>query len=991
MALAAPAFPRLARGRAGKRLAASRLLGPVVARLQEAEPAIVHDASVLARAGACQLGIMLLDAGTVWVLLLALGTSSPVLPTVATYALAAIFRTLGILPGGLGTFDGALVLGLAASGVPVATGLSATLLFRGLSFWLPMLPGWWAAKMPGAAAARDTAPAGAIACSWTAAQAFDRLGSAPGGLSAAEAAGRIERVGPNRLTPARRLSRLGAVLRQLRNPLQLVLLVAAAASAIVHEWIDAGIVLAIVTMSNVVSASREYSSDRAARRLRERLETRVRVLRDGVAAEVGATTLVPGDVLLLSAGSLVPADALLLESVDLFVNEAVLTGESFPVQKTVGVVATGAPLTERSNCVFAGTNVRSGTARAIVVATGEATEIAAISAHLRAPPPETGFERGARRFGYLLTRTMMVMVLLVLAANVALGRPLLETLLFAVALAVGLSPELLPAILAVNLARGARALARDGVLVRHLPAIENLGSMDLLCTDKTGTLTEGSPVVEGAYDADGAPSSRVLELAALNAALQTGLANPMDEAILEARNPDLSGVTKLAEVPYDFLRKRMSVFLRDGAGVRMVTKGAFVPTLQACLRRADGLPLDAARRADLLRRFDEWGSRGYRVLAIAGRSLPGQGGFTRDDEVDLEFEGFVTFHDPPKAGVAAAIAGLGRLGVSIKLISGDAQAVARNVAAQVGMPSAAVMTGAELAAIHEDALPQAAERVDLFVEVDPNQKERIIQALRRAGHVVGFLGDGVNDAPAMHAADTGLSVDKAVDVAREAADFVLLEQDLEVIARGIAEGRRTFANTLKYILTTMSANLGNMISMAVASLFLPFLPLLAGQILLNNFLSDLPAVGLADDNVDPEMVARPREWDMSLLRKFMIEFGLLSTVFDFLTFGVLLIGFGVGAALFRTGWFVESLLTELAVALVVRTRRPFLKSRPGTVLIVATLATAAVALALPYLPVAGVFGFVAIPPALLAALVGITLLYVMTTEFAKSRFHAATW
>jgi len=572
-------------------------------------------------------------------------------------------------------------------------------------------------------------------------------------------------------------------------------------------------------------------------------------------------------------------------------------------------------------------------------------------------------------------------------AHVLRGRPPVETLLFSIALAVGLSPELLPAILSINLARGAQLMAQHGVLVRHLNAIENLGSMDILCTDKTGTLTEGVVQVQGAYDPRGAPAEDVLELAATNAALETGLPSPLDDSILAARKPDLSRVTKRAEIPFDFVRKRVSIVVAGADGTVIVTKGAFQNVLDACTGLAGGSPLDDATRAELQRRVDEWSREGVRVLGLASRRLEDKPGYERSDERDLMFAGFVTFLDRPKPGVSQALSALAGLGVSVKLITGDNRLVAQHVAGMVGLDAPRVLTGAQLDALNDEALWHAAEQTQLFAEVDPRQKERILRALQKTGHVVGFLGDGVNDAPSMHAADTSLSVDQAVDVAKDAADFVLLSRDLDVIRRGIEEGRRTFANTLKYLLTTTSANLGNMVSMAAASLFLPFLPLLAGQILLNNFLSDIPAIGMADDNVDPEMVSRPERWKIGFIGRFMTEFGLLSSLFDWLTFAVLLFVFRATPERFRTGWFVESLLTELVVALIVRTRRPFLKSRPGNVLLALTVALVPIALVIPYLPHAAVLGFVPLPPHLLGALVLVTVAYAGSAELLKAWFY----
>ena len=813
------------------------------------------------------------------------------------------------------------------------------------------------------------------------------LQSGPEGLSGARAADRLREYGPNELRKRRRLSRLDVLVRQLQSPLLLLLVFAAAASAVTGDWLDAGIVSSIVAATVGIGYSREYSAQAAAAALSSRLRVRTSVLRDGRTEAAPIEELVPGDVVLLSAGSLVPADAVILEATDFFVSEAVLTGESFPVRKAPGAVPKSAELGERTNCVFLGTNVRSGTARCLVVETGPATEFGGIAHRLTLRPPETEFDRGIRRFGYLLMSAMLIMVLLVFVVHVFGGRPAIETLLFSVALAVGLSPELLPAILSVNLARGAQMMSRRGVLVRRLSAIENLGSMDVLCTDKTGTLTEGVVQLEGAYDSDGNPSPEVLDLGACNAAYETGVGSPLDEAITNARRPDPVRVRKLGEIPFDFVRKRVTVVVRSPEGARLITKGAFLQVLEICTRFRDETVLDEAALAQLSHRYEEWTRRGIRVLALAARPIDEKPLYGREDERDMTFMGFLTFLDRPKEGVAEAIAELAALGVSVKLITGDSRLVAQHLASLVGMGADRVLTGQQLDELHDEALWLAAEKTDLFVEVDPNQKERIILSLKKMGHVVGFLGDGVNDAPAMHAADTSLSVEQAVDVAREAADFVLLERGLGVIRRGIEEGRKTFANTLKYVLITTSANLGNMVSMAAASLFLPFLPLTAGQILLNNFLSDIPAVGLADDSVDPELVNRPRRWDIRFIGRYMVEFGFLSSLFDFLTFGALLGIFRAAEGTFRTGWFVASLLTELVVALVMRTQRPFFRSRPSRLLLVLTVSLIAFAFAIPYLPFAGVFGFVPLPGALLATVSLITVLYVAATELQKRWFY----
>ncbi len=530
-------------------------------------------------------------------------------------------------------------------------------------------------------------------------------------------------------------------------------------------------------------------------------------------------------------------------------------------------------------------------------------------------------------------------------------------------------------------------MAGQGVLVRRLEAIENLGSMDVLCTDKTGTLTEGVIELAGAFDAEGVASPAVLAAAATNAALETGLANPLDDAILASHPVDPATLEKLGEVPFDFVRRRVSVVHLAGGAATLIAKGAVNEMLEACTRTASGTALDAEGIAAIRARVEGWYGQGIRVLAVASRPVASQEGYTRDDECELTLLGFVTFLDRPRPGAGEAVAALRKLGVQLKLITGDHRDVGRHVAGLVGMPVERVLTGEALAELSEEALWHEAPRTQLFAEVDPAQKERIIGALRRSGHVVGFLGDGVNDAPAMFAADTSLSVDSAVDVAREAADFVLLERDLDVIRRGIEEGRRTFANTLKYVQMTTSANLGNMLSMALASLVLPFLPLLPGQVLLNNFLSDIPAVGLASDAVDPEMVDRPRRWEIREIGRFMVQFGLLSALFDAMTFALLLAVYHATPDEFRSGWFVESLLTELVIALVVRTRRPFYRSRPGRVLWMTTAVLVPVACAIPWLPGMEVFGFVPLPAGVIAVVAGVTAAYVLATEVQKRVFY----
>ena len=823
------------------------------------------------------------------------------------------------------------------------------------------------------------------------------LGSGPAGLSAGEAERRLAATGPNAVEEGRRLGALRLLLRQFESPLVLILAFAAAVSLVLQQWVDASIILAIVFGSALLGFFQEYRASVAVARLKARLALTCRVVRDGAEVEAPVTAIVPGDVVLLSAGNLIPADGLVLDAEDFLVSEASMTGESFPVEKSPGTVAADVPLSARTNAVYLGSSVRSGTARVLVVRTGARTAFGAIAERLKARPAETDFVRGVRGFGYLLVRVMVVIVLFVLTANVALDRPAIESLLFAVALAVGLSPELLPAIISVTLSNGARIMSGRGVIVRRLDAIENLGSMDVLCTDKTGTLTTGEVVLDDAADPRGRASSDVRRLAFLNAAFESGIENPLDQAIVAAGNGlglSTAGYAKVDEIPYDFLRRRLTIVVApDETPGRhlVVTKGAFENVLGVCATvEADGgeVPLDEARRAGLAAFCAARGQEGYRVLAVASRDVEARPRYGRDDERDMVFRGFLFFRDPPKPDAAQTLAALAARGIRVKVISGDNRNVTAHVARAVGLDASAMLTGAELATMRDEALWHRAPRTDLFVEIDPQQKERIVRALQRTGHCVGYLGDGINDAPALHAADVGISVDGAVDVARESADVILLERDLDVLRTGVEEGRRTFANTIKYISITTSANFGNMVSMALATPLLPFLPLAAKQILFNNFLSDLPSMAVSTDAVDAEAVARPQRWDLAEIRRFMILFGLVSSVFDLLTFALLVLVFHAGEATFQTMWFTISLLTELVVVLVLRTRRPALRSRPSLLLLGSTAAVFALAFLLPYVePLAAVFGFVPLSAGELVAIVAIIVGYVAANELAKTWFY----
>jgi len=816
------------------------------------------------------------------------------------------------------------------------------------------------------------------------------LDSRPSGLSAAVAQARLQEFGPNALEIKKRASGLELFLSQFKSPIVLMLLFATGVSALVKDWADVSIILAIILMSALLSFAQEYHASTAVEKLRAQVTISCAVLRDGSARSIPAEEAVPGDVVLLSAGTLIPADGVVLDANDLFVSQAVLTGETFPVEKHAGRVAAEAALAERTNCLFMGTSVRSGTGRCLIVQTGAATAYGRIAGRLARRAPETEFERGIRQFGYLLSEVMLLLVLAVFAINVFFNQPVIDSLLFSLALAVGLTPQLLPAIININLSRGSLAMAASGVIVRRMASLENFGSMDVLCTDKTGTLTEGVARLVAVLDARGEDAPEVLRYAYLNARFQTGLANPLDEAILSHDAPPLGGATRVDEIPYDFVRKRLGIVVQEGDERRLIVKGALDHVIEVCAQvRQDGAAvlLDEERRARIQERYIAASAEGYRVLGVATRTLPPRPGYTRADEQDLVFEGLLLFSDPPKPGVSDTIADLARLGVGLKIITGDNRLVALHTAREVGLELSGVVTGHEMHGVRDDALWHTVDRANLFVDVDPDQKESIIRALRRAGHVVGYMGDGINDAPALHAADVGISVEKATDVLKEAADIVLLRKELAVLHQGIVQGRTTFANTLKYIFMATSANFGNMFSVAGASLFLPFLPMLPKQILLLNFLTDLPEMTIAGDRVDPEWVQRPHRFDIRYIRHFMFVFGLLSSVFDYLTFAVFLWFLHADPPQFRTGWFVESVVSAAVVVFAVRTRLPFMRSRPSRAMLGVTAAVVLFTVAIPISPLAAPLGFEAPPPIYLLAVLFIVAAYFAFAEIAKRAFY----
>ena len=813
------------------------------------------------------------------------------------------------------------------------------------------------------------------------------LGTSQEGLSVADAAQRLEHFGPNRLREDDGTHPLAVLFRQFRSPMVLILLVAAALSFFLGETDEAVIVAVIVLASTGLGFYQEFRAGNAVAELRKRIAVTSTILRGGAWVDRPAADIVPGDVLQLRAGSLISADAVLLNASALHVDEAALTGESFPVVKSVALPSDKlAPV----NLVHMGTSVRSGEGRAVVVATGATTEFGSIATSVGRIEPETSFARGTRRFGLLMTQVMFVLVTVVLAANVMLGRPVIDSLLFAAALAVGITPELLPAIVTVTLSQGAKRLTEQGVLVRRLVAIENLGSMDVLCTDKTGTLTVGEVHLTSAVDASGKESADVLRWAVLNAALQTAMPNPLDSAVLTRKGDvDISAYSKRGEVPYDFERKRLSVAVTDAGITTLACKGAVASVLAVCTRIAiDGTAqaLVPERRTTEEQRLAEWSGQGLRVIAIATRSLDAAHQCALVDEAGLTLVGYLLFSDPLKPGIAETVAALKSNGIALRIVTGDNRYVAAHVADAVGLRPI-VVTGPDLEGLNDVAFSRQIATANVYAEITPDQKERVIATLRKTGHTVGYMGDGINDAPALRAADVGISVENAVDAAKASADVILLRQDLKVLLDGVVAGRTAFGNTIKYIAITVSANFGNMISMAAASLLLPFLPMLATQILLNNLLADLPMLAISTDRVDEEVLSTPRQWDFRALIRTMVGFGVLSSVFDFVTFWVLLGLFHASVPTFQSGWFTESLLTQLAVIAVMRTRKSVFRSLPSPLLLATSVTVAALALILPYLPLAGLVGIVPLPWRLAISIIGIVVVYVAATELLKGRLN----
>lgn len=844
-------------------------------------------------------------------------------------------------------------------------------------------------------------------CSRSLKEAYATLGAAAQGLDADEASRRLAKYGQNELAKARKQGFLLDIFDRLKSPLVAQLLVIAGVSAIVGEYRSSIVVGAMVALSLGLSFALDRRSAQEVEALGKRVQSRTFVLRNGAELEIRMSDVVPGDIVLLQAGSIIPADLRLVQAKDFFVGESMLTGESLPVEKTSSAPAKipGTAL-DLGNACFMGTTVTSGAARGLVVNTGAWTIFGALSAKLVEKRAETSFDKGIRSFTWLMIRTMLIMVSVVFAAVGLTKGDWVEALLFALSVAVGLTPEMLPMIVTVNLAKGALVMAGKKVIVKKLPSIQNLGAINILCTDKTGTLTQDRVVLEHHVDIIGNTSDEVLNYAYLNSYFQTGLKNLLDRAVLEYVDLDTDHCKPIDELPFDFQRRRMSVVVEYEGDNVLICKGAVEEIYQCCAYYQideEIFPLIDMIRADLFEETEKLNREGFRVLGIAYREFPKERtSYATADESQLILLGYIAFMDPPKESATEAVRLLGAAGVAVKVLTGDNGLVSQKVCGEVGIDASASLSGGDLAGLGSEDFAAAVAKNALFYKLTPAQKERIVHELRRQGNVVGYMGDGINDTAALKAADVGISVDSAVDIAKDSADIVLLEKSLLVLEEGIVEGRKIFANIIKYIRMGASSNFGNMLSMLGASIFLPFLPMMPLQILANNFLYDLSQTGIPMDSVDPELVAKPVSWDIRSIKRFMVSIGPISSLFDYATFALMWFFFGarhwldpgLGAAakdslarLFQSGWFVESLLTQTLIVHIIRTRRiPFVQSRASAPLMLATMLIAAIGAILPYSPLAGYFGLVPLPAIYWAWIAGFLTLYSVITHKAKRWF-----
>ncbi len=773
---------------------------------------------------------------------------------------------------------------------------------------------------------------------------------------------------------------------QFKSPLMLLLIGAVILSAFLGDTSDVFIILFIVLSTGLLSFFQERNASKTVEKLQSMIALRSTVLRDGNPQQIIGNEIVPGDILLFKAGDMIPADCLIVESNEINTNEASLTGESYPVRKEVGIVDENTVLSKRTNCLWEGTNVVSGTAKALVIHTGNTTLFGNI-VQSASTEVETSFEKGIKDFGYFLMKITLVLSVFILTVNLFNHKSIIESALFALALAVGMAPELLPAITTIAMSAGAKRLLEKKVIVKKLASIQNLGEVNLLCTDKTGTITEGAINVEDIVDYSGKTNDYVKKLAFWNAALESGYSNPIDEALKAMPLTDKTLPKKTNEIPYDFIRKRLSIAVDTGTEQLLISKGAFPQIINICqsvLGENNNITPIEQSIANINQQYEAFGVNGLRVIAVAYKTISNNN-ITKEDEVKMVFAGFILLQDPVKSGIIDTIEKLKKLHVSLKIITGDNRNVAKAIALKLGITKPNVMTGAELIALSVDDLKKKVKSIHIFAEVEPQQKEHIIQALRH-NFTVAYMGDGINDVGAINAADIGISVENAVDVAREAADFVLMEKDLSVLLDGIKEGRKTFANTLKYIFINTGSTFGNMFSVAIASLMLPFLPMLPKQILLTNFITDFPYLTIASDNVDEEQLNKPGKWDLKFIRNYMIVFGIHSSIFDVITFLTLLYVLKVKESAFQTGWFIESILTELFILFIIRTHKNFFKSQPGKYLFFLSVFGLILTLGLPYSPLAAEVGLTPLPWANLSIMLIIVAAYIITADLLKVWF-----
>ena len=820
------------------------------------------------------------------------------------------------------------------------------------------------------------------------------LKSSIAGLSEAETRRRLRQYGENKLAKKRDRSIVAEYFSYFKSPLIIILLIATGVSVFFGEVIDASIIGVMIFLSVTLDFFEEHTANQAAKKLSESIKTTSTVIRGNQKKEIKTAEICLGDIIFISAGDLVPADARIIWADDFFVNQSALTGESFPSEKSVAVrqKADDVSLSGQHNIVFFGTNVVSGSAKAVVIRTGITTEFGKIAEHLAEREVKSEFEIGVTKFGYLIMKVIIFLVLFIFLFNSLLKHDILESMMFALAIAVGVTPELLPMIMSITMARGSLKMAKKGVIVKRLAAIPNFGGMDILCTDKTGTLTEDHISLVNYVDISGADSPDALKYAYINSSFETGIKNPLDRAILDFKKVSIRGYKKIDEIPFDFFRKMMSVVADGPEGYIMIVKGAPEEIFKhvKTYRLGDKvLPFHKEAQAEAINYYHKISADGFRVLAVAVKKPAEQRAvYSKEDESELELLGFVSFLDPPKKGIKNILEKFHQEGVRVKVLTGDNEFVAQKICQEVGLEVRGVLLGSEIAKLTDDALGVKAESTTIFARFSPEEKSRIISALRALGHVVGYLGDGINDAPSLKNADVGISVSNAVDIAKESADIILTTKSLKSLEDGIIEGRAAFGNTMKYILMGLSSNFGNMFSMAGAILFLPFLPMLPLQILLNNFLYDFSQITIPTDKVDSDWTAQPRRWNINFIKKFMYVFGPVSSFYDFLTFFVLFFLFQSTAPVFQTGWFIESLATQTLVIYVIRTRHlPFIQSSPSKYLLLSTLLIVGIGWILPYTAIGAFFKFTPLPPVIMITIVGIVLAYLITVEIIKRFFY----